>query len=70
MRELMQQRREALAAELQKGEQMLGELEARRGDLRANLLRISGALQVIDELLAGEAADRPAEPQLRRAAAG
>ena len=70
MRDLMEQRREALAAELQKGEQLLGELETRRADLRANLLRISGALQVIDELLADDAAPRPAEPQLHRAAAG
>ena len=70
MRDMIQRRRETLAEELEKGEQMLGELESRRNDLRASLLRISGAMQVLDELLAAEPTVHPAEPQLHRAAAG
>jgi hypothetical protein len=70
MRDLMEHRRETLAAELEKGERLLGELESRRNDLRASVLRISGAMQVLDELLAADAASHPAEPQLHRAAAG
>jgi hypothetical protein len=65
MREMMESRRSDLAAELERGERVLAEMNARQGELRANLLRISGAMQMLDELLAAET---PNEPHLQRAA--
>ena len=55
MREQLEQRVSELKAELQKGQQMLAELQAKEADLRQTLLRISGAIQVLEELLSGEA---------------
>ncbi len=56
MREQAERRVGELKAELQKGQQVLAELEARQAELRQTLLRISGAIQVLEELLAGNAA--------------
>lgn len=53
MREELERRVSELKAEQQKGQQMLAELEGREAELRQTLLRISGAIQVLDELLAG-----------------
>ena len=64
MREQAERRVSELKAELQKGQQVLAELEARQADLRQTLLRISGAIQVLEELLAGTT---PAEGMLLRA---
>lgn len=64
MREQAEQRVGELKAELQKGQQVLAELEARQAELRQTLLRISGAIQVLEELLAGGA---PADAMLVRA---
>jgi prefoldin subunit 5 len=64
MREQAERRVSELKAELQKGQQVLAELEARQAELRQTLLRISGAIQVLDELLAG---GTPAEGMLVRA---
>jgi len=54
VREQVEKRREELAEELRQGQGMLAEVEARRAELQQTLLRISGALQVLDELLAPE----------------
>jgi prefoldin subunit 5 len=54
MREQLEQRVSELKAELEKGQQMLAELEGKEAELRQTLLRISGAIQVIEELLAAE----------------
>jgi uncharacterized coiled-coil protein SlyX len=51
MREAMEARLAELRAEQEKGEQMLGELQARQAALRETLLRISGAIQVLEEQL-------------------
>jgi hypothetical protein len=51
MREQLEQRVSELKAEQEKGQQMLAELEGRATDLRQTLLRISGAVQVLEELL-------------------
>jgi ABC-type transporter Mla subunit MlaD len=45
-------RLEALRAELQKGQTELQTVEAQRTYLRDTVLRISGAVQVLEELLA------------------
>lgn len=52
MREQLEERLKTLKAELTSGEQMLTELETKRATLRDTLLRISGAIQVLEEELA------------------
>jgi hypothetical protein len=52
MREQLEQHASELKAEQQKGQQMLAELEGKAAELRETLLRISGAVQVLEELLA------------------
>ena len=46
-------RLEALQAEREKGTQMLEELQSQQADIHEQLLRIQGAIQVLEELLAG-----------------
>jgi hypothetical protein len=52
MREQLERRVNELKAEQQRGQQMLAELEGKEADLQQTLLRISGAIQVLEELLA------------------
>ena len=52
MKEQLQQRLQALKAEFASGQKMLANLEAKQANLRETLLRISGAIQVLEELLA------------------
>ena len=51
-REQITQRLEKLQAEYTSGQQMLAELETKQQNLKSTLLRISGAIQVLEELLA------------------
>jgi hypothetical protein len=62
MKEQLAQRLEALRAELKTGHEMQAHLESRLGQLRATLLRISGAIQVLEELL-GQETPQPETPQ-------
>ena len=48
----LEQRLKALRQELETGQKMLADLEARRLDLQQTLLRIGGAIQVLEELVA------------------
>jgi hypothetical protein len=52
MREQLERRLQQLKAEFESGQQMLADLEARQAELRTTLMRISGAIQVIEEELA------------------
>ena len=52
MRQQVERRLHALQAEWASGQHMLAELEAQQTNLRNTLLRISGAMQVLEELLA------------------
>jgi uncharacterized coiled-coil protein SlyX len=54
MRERLEQRLQELKTEFGKGEQTLQELEEQVATVRQTLLRISGAIQVLEEEL-GEA---------------
>jgi hypothetical protein len=45
---------EILREEFGRGQQQLSLLEQKRGEVRDTLLRISGAIQVLEELLAEE----------------
>jgi len=51
MREQLEQRLKQLKAEFEAGQKMLAELEAKQASVRETLLRISGAIQVIEEEL-------------------
>jgi predicted nuclease with TOPRIM domain len=52
----LRQRLEQLRSEYEKGRKTLEDLEAQAANVRATMLRISGAVQVLQEEL-GEAAD-------------
>jgi predicted nuclease with TOPRIM domain len=52
MQEQIQQRLTQLKTEFEEGQKMLADLEAKQANLRSTLLRISGAIQVLEELLA------------------
>jgi hypothetical protein len=73
MREQMEDRLHTLQAEFKAGQEMLAELDAKQAHLRSSLLRISGAMQVLEELLSQRASvPQPAdivEPQDTRLAA-
>ena len=62
----MQQRLQELRAELEKGRQRLQALEREQREVRETMLRISGAIQVLEELsaeLAGQQHGSPAALQ-------
>jgi chromosome segregation ATPase len=54
MKQQLEQRLKELKAEFESGQKMLAEMEAKQANLRNTLLRISGAIQVIEEELAKE----------------
>lgn len=56
MKAVLQQRLNELKAEHDNGQRLLADLDARRDSLRTTLLRIGGAIQVLQEILAAEAA--------------
>ena len=60
LRELIRERLDALKAEYEQGEKILAELDARREKTVQSMLRISGAIQVLEELLA-EGENAPVE---------
>lgn len=51
MRQQLQNRLKELKAEFEAGQKKLAELEAQQANLRDTLLRISGAIQVLEEEL-------------------
>ena len=57
MRQQLEQRLQALKAELASGQKVLAELEMKQTNVRDTLLRISGAIQVIEEELAEAASE-------------
>lgn len=54
MRDKIEERLAQLRQEYDEGQRLLADLDARKANLQATLLRISGAMQVLEELLAGE----------------
>ena len=52
MKKQLEQRLKALKSEFESGQKVLAELDAKQADVRDTLLRISGAIQVIEEVLA------------------
>lgn len=51
MKEKMEQRLQQLRNEYETGQKMLADLEAKQLNLRETLLRINGAIQVLEEVL-------------------
>lgn len=58
----IEQRLQSLRAEHEKGLQALADLESRQRQLRDTLLRISGAIQVLEELLQATPTETPPTP--------
>lgn len=54
MKEQVEARMNELKAELESGRQMMQELDEKRSTLGYTITRISGAIQVLEELVAGE----------------
>jgi septal ring factor EnvC (AmiA/AmiB activator) len=54
MTQQLEQRLKVLRAELEAGQKMLVELESKQANLRNSLLRISGAIKVLEEEIAKE----------------
>ena len=52
MREQLKERLKQLEAEFEAGQKMLSDLEARHASVRETILRIGGAIQVLQEELA------------------
>ncbi len=52
MREQLEARLKLLRFEFENGQKMLAELEAKQATVRDTMLRISGAVQILEELLA------------------
>ena len=54
--EKIRQRLQALRQEFEAGQKMLVDIETQKADLQQTLLRISGAIQILEEILAEETA--------------
>jgi len=63
MRELLEKRLAELKTEYEQGEKMLSDLDARREQVRQTLLRISGAVQILEEMLKVESAVAEKPPE-------
>jgi hypothetical protein len=71
MREQLEHRLAELKKDFVEGQARLQELESQQALMRDTLLRISGAIQVIEEMLSGASGDGTGEtPEARRAGNG
>jgi len=61
---MFQQRLNELRTELAKGEQQLERLDRERSGVRDTILRIQGAIQVLEELAVAESEPRPVLAQM------
>lgn len=57
MKEQLEQRLKELKTEFESGQKVLADLEAKQANLRNTLLRISGAIQVLEEELGNSNGD-------------
>jgi predicted nuclease with TOPRIM domain len=65
LKHYLEQRLQTLQTEFQAGQTMLAELEAKQANLRETLLRMSGAIQVLQECLQETEAHIPLEENER-----
>ncbi len=61
MQEKIEARLAELRAEFESGQKMLAELDEKRDRLRESLLRISGAIQVLEEMREGGDSGSPGQ---------
>lgn len=54
MKDKVQQRLQELKSEFESGQKMLADLETQQATLKTTLFRISGAIQVLEEMLSTE----------------
>lgn len=59
MRDQLSERLSQLKSEFESGQKVLRDLEVRQQDVRDTLLRIGGAIQVLEEMLKSEAGSGP-----------
>ena len=59
----MEQKLQDLKERFEQGQQQLAVLEQRRTELRDSLLRLSGAIQVLEEIKAAEGNETGSTPQ-------
>ncbi|MDF2521252.1 MAG: hypothetical protein K0R84_1880 [Clostridia bacterium] len=52
MREQFEERLKGLKAEFEAGQKMMADMEMKRSSLESTMLRIKGAIQLVEELLA------------------
>jgi len=64
---MIENRLRELRSELEKGAQQLAALDRRRSELRETMLRIEGAIQVLEELKAAEHVETPGPALAHRA---
>jgi spore coat protein CotH len=70
MKQILEQRLQSLKEEFEAGQKLLAEYEAKQRNLRETLLRISGAIQILEEVIAegdSEANDEVSQPDDRPA---
>lgn len=67
MRSQLEQRIEKLRQEFDAGRRSLADIENRQAELRSTLLRISGAIQVLEEILGEQAAPSDANIKVVKA---
>ena len=63
MRDQLQQRLNELSSEFEAGQRLMADLDAKRANLQESMLRISGAIQVLEEELAKAAQAAGGEEQ-------
>ncbi len=66
LQEQLEKRLGELRAEYESGRKMLAELEVKESDLRSTMLRINGAIQVLEEMLAKSDKTETAVPELEK----
>jgi len=69
MKQQLEQRLQQLKAEYESGQKVLAELETKAANVRETLLRISGAIQVLEEELAQEPENNSVKPDTVEVAA-
>jgi len=69
MRQQLEKRLAQLRSEFESGQKMLADAEMRQAKLRDSLLRVTGAMQLLEELLAAEPAAQAGNVESLAAAA-
>ncbi|MPN22690.1 hypothetical protein SDC9_170073 [bioreactor metagenome] len=64
MKQQLEQRLKELRDQFESGQKMMADLESKQANLRDTLLRISGAIQVLEELIATESSIEEVQEQI------